>query len=75
MIANWGVQVVDERLMLSAINKGVPVIAAERDVNKPPTKQIMTLADGLFQILMEGTGTEDDDDHDRSKSGIRIFGR
>ena len=27
---------VDERFILSAINKGVPVIASDRDQNKPP---------------------------------------
>jgi pilus assembly protein CpaE len=68
------IPVVDDRLMLSAINKGVPVIAAERDINKPPTKQIMALADGLFQNLMQGMEAEDDD-HDKSKSSMRIFGR
>jgi pilus assembly protein CpaE len=55
---------VEERLLLSAINKGVPIIAAERDQNKPPVKQLLHLSDEIFHALMgvrEAEGEEQSD--------------
>lgn len=67
---------VDERIMLSAINRGVPVIVAERDQSKPPTKQFVQLSDHLFNALM-GDEIEQDENHDseKSKSRMRLLGR
>lgn len=41
-----------EKSILSAINKGVPVIALERDVTKSPTKELMELSDQIYTMLM-----------------------
>ncbi len=54
---------VDERIILSAINKGVPVIASDRDQKKAPIKQLIELADYVYNELM---GKDDEpavDDH------------
>lgn len=41
-----------EKSILSAINKGVPVIALERDMTKSPTKELMELSDQIYTMLM-----------------------
>ncbi len=73
-----GVPIVDDRIMLNAVNKGVPVIAAERDRNKAPTKQLLALAENLFQSLMgeeEEVIEETPEQQEKTKSRIRILGR
>lgn len=52
------IPLVDETIILNAINKGVPVIAYDRDQTKAPTKQYMKLADHLFNAMM---GVEETD--------------
>jgi pilus assembly protein CpaE len=47
------IPLVDERVILSAINKGMPVIAADRDQNKPPTKQLLEMASFIYSELVE----------------------
>jgi pilus assembly protein CpaE len=51
------IPVVDERIILSAILRGVPVIAADRNQSNPPTRQILDLAGHLYQML-EGSAKE-----------------
>lgn len=68
---------VDERQILMAINKGVPVIAYEaRDPNKPPIKQLHELADATYRLLM-GTEEEEtlEETKEETKRGFGIFGR
>jgi pilus assembly protein CpaE len=50
---------VDERLILSAINKGVPVIASDRDQTKPPIRQMIELSEYVYNELM---GVQEEDD-------------
>lgn len=45
------IPVVDERLILAAILKGVPITLAERDRTKPPVKQIYDVAKLLSDAL------------------------
>jgi pilus assembly protein CpaE len=47
---------VDERIILGAINRGIPVIASDRDTTKAPIKQMLDLSNHLFKQLM---GEED----------------
>ncbi|TVR23027.1 MAG: response regulator [Anaerolineaceae bacterium] len=44
---------VDDRTYLSAVNKGVPLIAAERNPDRPPARQFYELATRLYNELME----------------------
>jgi pilus assembly protein CpaE len=46
------IPVVDERIILSAILRGVPVIAADRNQSNPPIRQILDLAANVHQSLM-----------------------
>ncbi len=62
---------VDERVIISAINRGIPVIAAERDQTKPPTKNLLALADFIFAELM---GNEDADETDEEQMEKRRSG-
>jgi Flp pilus assembly CpaE family ATPase len=45
------IPVIDERFVLSAINKGVPVIAADRDTNKPMLRELTQLAESMHNLL------------------------
>jgi pilus assembly protein CpaE len=62
---------VDERIMLSSINRGVPVIASDRNQEKPPIKQLVELADDVFNRLM---GDEEDDEEDADTSSSKKRG-
>lgn len=46
------IPVVDERIILSAILRGVPVIAADRNQNNPPIRQILDLAASVYKMLI-----------------------
>lgn len=70
---------IDERLVLAAINRGVPFIGSDRDVNKPLIKQLHGLADSLYTELMTEPENEKETSEDpkkKSKSGIAgLLGR
>lgn len=66
---------VDERILLSAINRGVPVIASDRDQSKPPIKQLVELSDAAYHLLMGAAEEAVEDDAPKKKSGIGFFGR
>jgi hypothetical protein len=68
---------VDERILLSAINRGVPIIAADRDQNKPPIRQLLDLSESIYTSLMGAEGSEGEDADEKDKQGSRfgIFGR
>ncbi|MBZ0278927.1 MAG: response regulator [Anaerolineae bacterium] len=63
----------DELTVLSAVHKGVPVIA-QRDRSKSPVKEFVELSDIVHEKLM-GSQTEDEaasDDAQKRKSGIGL---
>ncbi|MFW5748909.1 MAG: response regulator [Chloroflexota bacterium] len=63
------VPVVDERILLSAINKGVPAIASDRNVDRPPIKQLIELSNRLFDLLMGDEEEEEEQDGSSKKRG------
>jgi septum formation inhibitor-activating ATPase MinD len=67
---------VEDRVILNAINKGIPVIASDRDTTKAPIKQLLDLSNHLFRILMgeEDTAVVTDDKQTSSMFGS-IFKR
>ncbi len=46
------IPVVDETIILNAINRGLPVIASDRDTSKPPIKQLLQISDRVFTSLI-----------------------
>jgi pilus assembly protein CpaE len=67
------IPLVDESFILNAINRGVPVIASDRDTRKAPIAQLLKYSDTLFGMLMGVQDTEPE--RDNRPSGIsRIFG-
>lgn len=46
------IPLVDEVLILSAVNRGVPLIASDRDQTKTPIKQLHQLSEHLYATLM-----------------------
>ncbi|MFN8376517.1 MAG: response regulator [Anaerolineae bacterium] len=45
------IPVIDERFVLSAVNRGVPVIASDRDTNKPLLRELTQLAENIHNLL------------------------
>lgn len=67
---------VDDKIILSAINRGVPVIASDRDTSKPLIKQLYDLSNHLYRGLMGESETVADPHEAQSTTGIMsIFRR
>jgi pilus assembly protein CpaE len=69
------IPLVDEGIILNAIQNGVPVVASDRDVTKAPIKQLLALADHFYATLM---GVEDfvsTDEPKEKSSSWSLFGK
>ncbi|MBC7813565.1 MAG: response regulator [Burkholderiales bacterium] len=69
---------VAETVVLSAVNKGVPVIASDKDKSKSPIKELIELAEHVNTVLMPASeeAAPAEDKRSRSGTGIRLpFGR
>ncbi len=68
------IPVIEERIFLTAINKGVPVIALERNPDRPPAKPFYDLANFIYSQLVENDKEDDeeakDTDQSKRKGGI-----
>lgn len=63
----------DERVILNAINKGVPVIASQRDRNKSPIREMVELSDKIYYTLMDdGNADLIDDAPQKKRNGIGL---
>lgn len=70
------VPLVDERVVLSAINRGIAVIDSDRDHNKSPIKELLTISDQLHTMLMGSKEEEPLGELDKSvKRGRSLFAR
>jgi len=70
------IPMVDERIILSAITRGVPVVGVDRDQNKPPIKQLLELSETLYTMLMgeEEETEETDEGKEKARGGFGLFG-
>jgi hypothetical protein len=66
----------NESVILSAVNKGVPVVAS-RDRTKSPVKEFLDFSDQIFNTLMTAGGDEEDETDDKKgkKIGFGLLGR
>ena len=66
----------NEQVILSAVNKGVPVVAS-RDRSKSPVKELIDFSDYMFTSLMSASGDEEDeaDDKKGKKIGFGLLGQ
>ncbi len=65
----------NEAVVLSAVNKGVPVVAS-RDRSKSPVKELLDFADHMFTMLMSSTDeAAADDKKGNKKIGLGLLGR
>lgn len=66
---------VDERIILSAINRGVPVIASDRKQDRPPIKQLVELSNYIFEEFMADEEDEEDKANEtpKKRGGIASF--
>jgi pilus assembly protein CpaE len=63
----------NEQVILAAVNKGVPVVASQRDRSKSPIKELMDLSDHMYNLLMSSQANEEEqDDKNRKKSGLGL---
>lgn len=68
------IPLVDESFILNAINRGVPVIASDRDTRKAPIAQLLKYSDALYSTLMGVQETEQPEREHRPSGIGRIFG-
>lgn len=65
----------NEQVVLAAVNKGVPVVASQRDRSKSPIKEMMDFSDHVYNVLMSGDGAgrdEEQDEKNKKKSGLSL---
>lgn len=68
------IPLVDESIILNAINSGVPVIASDRDTNKAPIKQLLALSDHIYRSLMGNDDFGVDETQSKDKRSWSLFG-
>jgi hypothetical protein len=68
------IPMVDERIILNAIIRAVPVIASDRDTNKAPIRNLLDLSDTLYKMLMkhDEEKTETDGRKEKKRSGLSL---
>lgn len=64
----------NDQIILAAVNRGVPAVAAQRDRSRSPIKELMDFADHIYNLLMVAPEAESaqDKDKDKKKSGIGL---
>jgi pilus assembly protein CpaE len=63
----------DEIVVLNAVNKGIPVIASQRDRNRSPIREMLDFAERTYTLLMGNVEPEiQDADKQRKKSGLGL---
>ncbi|MBN2469489.1 MAG: response regulator [Anaerolineae bacterium] len=66
----------EERVVLHAVNRGVPVIAISKERDRPPIKELIELADAIRHNLMdEEEADEEPNEDNRQQSGFSLFRR
>ena len=63
----------NEAIVLSAVNKGVPVVAS-RDRSKSPVKELLDFSDQMYTLMMNAGGEEEAPEPKR-KSGLGLLNR
>lgn len=66
---------ISERAILHAINKGIPLIALERDHSKSPMKEMVALAEHVFTTLMGADEQEVEQETEKRGGLSSIFRR
>lgn len=69
------VPLVDETVILNSINKGIPVIASDRDTSKPPIKNLMKFSDHLYSSMMGTEEIEEVEEDDNTRTPWGLFSR
>jgi len=71
------IPLVDEIFILNAINKGVPVIASDRDTSKAPIKQLLQFSDHMYTTMfgIEADVLELDEDNKEKRSWLPFGNR
>ena len=64
---------INEAMILSAINKGVPVVAS-RERNKSPMKELLEFSDQVSNLLTSDGDADSSFEEERSKSRKLGFG-
>jgi pilus assembly protein CpaE len=66
----------EELFVLKAVNKAVPVIAAERDKTRPPIRELMDLSTMIFTSLMDDDESEEEmpdlDESRKKRTGLGL---
>jgi pilus assembly protein CpaE len=62
----------NEQVILAAVNKGVPVVASQRDRSRSPIKELIDFSDHIYNLLMSDEPEDDLDDKNKKKSGLGL---
>lgn len=62
----------NEQIILNAVNKGVPVIASQRDRSKSPIREMVELSDKLYAALMGEQEQDTQGEKPTSRFGLRL---
>jgi pilus assembly protein CpaE len=62
----------NENVILTAINRGVPVVANQRDRKQSPVRELSDLADLIYNSLMTVSESEDDKQAAPKRTGIGL---
>ena len=66
----------EERVVLHAVNRGVPVIAISKERDRSPIRELMDMAEAIRHNLMDEDEFEEDANQDnRQQSGFSLFRR
>jgi septum formation inhibitor-activating ATPase MinD len=62
----------NEQVILAAVNKGVPVVASQRDRSRSPIKELIDFSDHVYNLLTVDEPEDDLDDKNKKKSGLGL---
>lgn len=62
----------NESVILRAVNRGVPVVASDRDRSKSPIKEMLDFSDYLYNMLMGKAHAEEEQAGDKGKKRLGL---
>lgn len=66
----------EERVVLHAVNRGVPVIAISKERDRSPIKELLEMTESIRRNLMGDEASDEDDlDDTKQQSGFSLFRR
>ena len=65
----------EERIVLHAVNRGVPVIAISKERDRSPIKELLNLAEQIRRNLLGEESLTEDEENTKQQGGFSLFRR